>query len=131
MKKKVVALCAILALATPALALAASTQETNVQLQQLMVATAALEAQVLSLQTGNPLACVVLVSKKSVQVNEPFIIAWGAVGARDESGEGAVAPNGLSWVAFDKAGTWKYGFSFTSSAGAATSCSASITVLPQ
>lgn len=129
--KKIAALFFIFAFASPAFALADAASDAQVQIQHIAVAAAALEAQILSIQTGQPLACAVFVSKSLVKVGEPLVLAWGAVGAVDKSNDptsGELAPNGVTPVALEKAGTWKYTFTFSSASGATTSCAATIRV---
>jgi hypothetical protein len=74
-------------------------------------------------------ACVVKVSASSVQVNEKFMVAWGAWGSQDSDlAKNIWAPTGAVMVVADTPGTYQYKFTFYGSGGAQTSCEALVSV---
>ncbi len=99
---------------------------------QLLTTLAAVEAQEVSLSSGQSLACAALFSAPSVQVGKGVLLAWGSVGAVDPSLSSSSvpmwAPHGGSTMEFSEAGTWTYSFTFYNANNASTTCNAKIVV---
>lgn len=101
------------------------------QVTQLLTTAANLQAQINAMQAQATLACAVFSSAKAVHVNQPFILAWGSVGAMspgDDQTMSVYVPNGSQKVIMDRLGTWKYSFDFYDAAGHKTTCSTVILV---
>ena len=96
---------------------------------QLATRVAALQAEINSMQTGQALACAMLTSTSSVSVGQQAILAWGSVGAVEQTTdtENIRPTNGAQTLLFSQPGTWTYNFMFYSASGATTTCSAKIT----
>lgn len=130
--KKVIAACyGLLLLAVPALALADGAPfPLHMSIKQLTTIVAALKAQEAALG-GQPIACAVVSSKESVRVGEPFVLAWGSVGAMSPGDDPAISmfePNGASTVAIQRPGKFMYSFTFYGRGGGTTTCAATILV---
>ena len=116
-------------LAAPAFALADSGVPIGQTPLQILTTLAAVEAQVTAIQSGQALSCSALSSATSTKVNEQVLLAWGSVGAVEQTKDTQnIRPlNGGTTLLFAKPGTWKYSFTFYDTTGASTTCSVKIT----
>lgn len=116
----------------PAFAVADSAIPLEPTIAQLATRAAALEAQEASLQSGQPLACAMLFSTSSVSVGQEVILAWGSVGAVEQTKdtENMRATNGAATLTFSKPATWTYVFTFYNESGGSVTCNANIVVTP-
>ena len=73
-------------------------------------------------------SCVVLASAQSVRVNERFILAWGSSGMDEGNTKNIWTPNGITVVALDTPGIYRYGFDFFGKDNTKTSCEVRVTV---
>lgn len=70
-----------------------------------------------------------LMSTSSVSVGQQAILAWGSVGAVEQTkdAENIRPTDGAQTLLFSQPGTWTYDFTFYGASGATTTCSAKIT----
>lgn len=117
----------------PAFAFAQTANSSQMVINRLMTIAAAIEAQVASLESGQSLACAALFSKPLVHLHESVALGWGSVGAIDPQASSTSqpmwAPHGVSTLSFEKAGLWKYSFTFYGQNAASTTCDAKIRVV--
>ena len=132
MKRLFVYSLATLLFASPALALADSTIPIGPTPLQLLTRVAALEAEEASIQSGQPLACAALFSAPTVAVGQQVILAWGSVGATQQTTdmENMWPLDGASTLSFADAGSRVYPFTFYGVNGGSVTCEAKITVTP-
>ena len=114
----------------PAFALADEFTPLQMQVRQLSVVAASLEAEEAA-QSGQSITCAALVSKPVVKINESLFLAWGSVGAMnpgDDPSRSMWTPNGVSLLSIEQPGTWTYTFIFYAKSGATATCSTKIVV---
>lgn len=130
MKKTFALILGTFLLATPALAFADSAIPTGPTPLQLLTRVAALEAEEASLPNNQPLACAMLPSATTTPVNQQVILAWGSVGAVEQTKDtGNMRPtSGAMTLLFSSSGTWTYSFTFYDAGGKSVSCNAKIKV---
>ena len=130
MKKLLAISSGLIFFALPALAFADQLTPLQMQIRQLSVVVASLEAEEAALG-GQPIVCAALVSKPVVKINEPFFLAWGSVGAMnpgDDLTRSMWAQNDSQLISVDQPGTWKYSFKFYARSGETAKCSVSVVV---
>jgi Na+-translocating ferredoxin:NAD+ oxidoreductase RnfD subunit len=98
---------------------------------QILTTLAAVEAQVTAIQNDQTLSCAILSSATSTKVDQQVLLAWGSVGAVEQTTDTLnMRPlNGGMTLLFAKPGTWKYSFAFYDMTGASTTCSVKITAV--
>jgi hypothetical protein len=131
MKRAITTIFGFFLLATPMLALADTLAPAQTLVQYTTV-LANLEAQQVAVTTGQSIACAVVFSKSSVQVNQLVALGWGSVGAMNPGDNPSISmwsQNGGAMLSFTQAGTWTYSFMFYAKSGATTTCTAKIVVL--
>lgn len=114
-------------LLTPLAVSAATVDDIQLQLMQLLGRLAAQKAQA----ADSSLACALVATKTSVAPGEQFALIWNTVGANEPSNGDSVAQwarGGVTTLALDKVGTYKYEFNFYGSGEAKTTCSTVISV---
>ena len=99
-------------------------------LAQLTTRVAALEAQEAA-SPGQSLVCVALFSAPSVKVGQEVALAWGSVGAVEQTKDTSNmwSLDGGSTLLFSKSGSWIYSFTFYGANGSSTNCSATIVAI--
>jgi len=114
----------------PAFALADSMIPVGPTPPQLLSRVATLEAQEASLQTGESIACAILFNVQSAKVGQQVVLAWGSVGAVDQTKdpENMRPTNGAVTLLFSNSGSWNYSFTFYDANGKSVACSAKILV---
>jgi len=97
---------------------------------QLATRVATVEAQVAAMQGGQSLACAMLFSTSSVPVGQEVILAWGSVGAVEQTTDtlNTRPTNGAVTLLFSQAGTWTYSFKFYDASSNSVTCKAQIKV---
>jgi hypothetical protein len=132
MKKISALMFGLLLLASPALALAYNGIPVEPTVLQLLTRVAALDAQVAAMQTGKSLSCAMLFSTSSVPVGQGVVLAWGSVGAVEQTKdtENIRAASGASTFLFSEPGNWTYSFIFYAADGGSVACQAKIVVTP-
>jgi hypothetical protein len=116
-----------LTLLAPAAASAATVEDIQLQLMQVLGRLAAQKAQM----SGDALACALVATKSSVAINEGFALIWNTVGANEpSSGDSASqwARAGITSLAPNKPGLYKYELVFYGSGGAKTTCRTFVSV---
>ena len=122
---------ALLMVAAPALASADIVfPPTELTFHQTAIAAALATGK--AAQAGSTFACALAISKKSVAIDEPFVLAWSSIGAMnpgdDPTNNAMWTHNDAEFIALPSAGSWTYNFVFYAKNGATTRCQASIFV---
>ena len=128
--RKIIAALFALYLLGPAFAFADTAIPLQPSVAQLLTRAAALEA-LEAMSATSSLACAALTNVSTVRVNQPFILAWGSVGAIGPSASSTVSRwpiAGASSITQQTPGTWMYRFSFDGQQGGSATCTARITV---
>ncbi len=123
-------LTALVFLALPASAFADSSVSSEIIHQTAI--SAAISAYEMAQTTGKQLACGTVLSKQQVQANEPFVLAWGSIGAMSPGEDPSIS----MWTQDDAIitflalpGTWTYRFTFYAKDKSSVTCTAHIQVL--
>jgi hypothetical protein len=133
MRKNIIAFLLLALFAAPVLVSADTLAPIQPTAAQLLTRVAALEAQEADLAATSSVACAATTSVATVPVGEPFILAWGSVGAMQSSGSSTQSmwtPAGAQSVTQQTPGNWVYSFTFYGSQGGSATCTATIQVTP-
>jgi len=116
-------------LTAPTFALADTSIQIGQTPLQILTTLATVEAQMMSIQNGQALSCVALSSATSTKVGQQVLLAWGSVGAVEQTKDplNMWPMSGGTTLLFSKPGTWKYSFTFYDATGTSTTCSVKIT----
>lgn len=128
--KKILTYAILIFVVAPVLASADTSIPTEPTPLQLATRVAALDATIVAAQNHQSLACALLPSRTSASVGQKAILAWGSVGAVDQTTdiENIRPTNGAIMLLFQSTGTWTYAFKFYDAQGNNVTCSTKIVV---